>query len=477
MNSGKSGSMMARKSSSLVSQVAMYASSNVLVLAAGLLSFPITTRLLSSEQFGLLTFWESGMLVIIAILKLGCSDGVMRFYPHSHDPLDSRRYVTNIVLPPIVLGIGGWLICMVAASILAYCGYLDHPLLLFLALGQVLPQVWGPFAFRILQARELAAINSTLSVIWRWATVGAVLSTLFWLTKSAVGVLGAKLLVHWLVVGGLVIWLLPSLPFSTQAYDRQQVVAGLSYGLPLALMEISNIALWYLDRLMMKWLLNDYAVIGIYGIGFALASYLDQLLTSAIAQSLTPVAIRLYATEGAAAVRALKRRVLRPITYLIFAVGTGLIAGGTDFLTMLASADKVGAVPVFKWVGIFFLVRAWLNVASEGLLLEKRSRVVFVLTLLAALINALANVILIPLIGMMGAVYATGISMIGLQLLFFVYCPRDLKALPDAVVVLRALGGCLLSLTLVWSTGLFGLENHLVRFLVAGLFIALVFGM
>jgi len=351
--------------------------------------------------------------------------------------------VTNIVLPPIVLGVGGWALCLVAAMAMALCGYLDHPLLLFLALGQVLPQVWGPFAFRILQARELAAINSTLSVIWRWATVGAVLVALFWVTQSAAGVLGAKLLVHWVVVGGLVMWLLPSLPFSAHYYDRQQISAGLSYGLPLALMELSNIALWYLDRLMMKWLLNDYAAIGIYGIGFALASYIDQLMTSAISQSLTPVAIRLYATEGADAVRALKRRVLRPVTYVVFAIGTGLIAAGTDFLTMLASADKVDAAPVFKVVGLFFLTRALLNIASEGLLLEKRSKTVFALTLIAALVNGLANLLLIPMFGMMGAVYATGVSMIGLQLLFYIYCPGDLKALPMFAVAMAVEGkGC-----------------------------------
>ena len=54
--------------------VSVAAFSNVLVLAAGLVSFPITTRLLSSSEFGLLSFWESGLLVLVAILKLGASD-------------------------------------------------------------------------------------------------------------------------------------------------------------------------------------------------------------------------------------------------------------------------------------------------------------------------------------------------------------------------------------------------------------------
>ena len=44
---------------------------------------------------------------------------------------------------------------------------------------------------------------------------------------------------------------------------------------PLALMELSNIAPGYIDRYMLKWLIDDFAVIGIYSVGFALASCID----------------------------------------------------------------------------------------------------------------------------------------------------------------------------------------------------------
>lgn len=467
--------MSASKTPSFAKNFAFYALSNILVLAAGLVSFPITTRLLSSAEFGLLSYWESGLLVLVAILKLGASDGAMRFYPHNGDAKALRGYATNFVMAPALMGLAGWTLVLAITGAAALGGWLEHPLVVLLAMAQILPLAWAALAFRVLQARELAAVNAVMSVIWRWVTLAGTLAVLVWVTQSALGVLGAKLIVHILVIGPLLIWLLPSLPFSKDAFDWSQVKVGLHYGLPLALMELSNIALWYVDRFMMKWLIGDFSVIGLYSIGFALASYIDQLINTALGQALTPVTTRVFATEGPAAVRAVKQRVMRPLIFVCFALSTGLIIAGRDFLTILASADKAGAAPVFIVAGVFFLMRAIVMAAAEGLLLHKRSKTVFGLTIVAAVVNALANVVLIPMFGMMGAVYATGFSIIGLQMLFFAYCPQDLKVWPQASVLLKASIAALVCLAVAHQTSLFGLQHHVARLLAAGVLVLVGF--
>lgn len=469
--------MSAPKSSSVGKNFAFYALSNVLVLAAGLVSFPITTRLLSSSEFGLLSFWESGLLVLVAILKLGASDGAMRFYPHNGDANALRRYATNIVMAPALMGLAGWSLVVATTVLAGVLGWLDHPMVVLLAMAQILPLAWAALAFRVLQARELAAVNAVLSVVWRWVTVAATLGVLVWLTQTALGVLGAKLVVHILIIGPLLVWLIPSLPFGKDAVDWAQIKSGLHYGLPLAMMELSNIALWYIDRFMMKWLIGDFAVIGIYSIGFALATYIDQLINTALSQALTPVTTRVFATEGPAAVRAVKQRVMRPLIFICFALSTGLIMVGKDFLTILASADKAAAAPVFIAAGVLFLMRAIVMAAAEGLLLHKRSKTVFMLTIVAALVNALANWVLIPMFGMMGAVYATGFSVIGLQMLFFAYCPQELKVWPQASVLIKAGLAALACLSVAHQTDLFGLYNHVARIGAAALVVLTGFGL
>lgn len=470
--------MSSAKNTSFAKHFALYAASNILVLAAGLVSFPITTRLLTSAEFGVLSYWESGLLLLVAILKFGASDGAIRFYPHhSSNPADFKRYATNILAAPALFGLGGWLLVLAGMGVAAFMGWLDTPGVVFLALAQGLPLAWGALAFRVLQAQEMSALNAVLSVVWRWLAVACTLGALVWIAQSAQSVLGAKLIVHILVIGLLLAWLLPKLTFSAQSWDWAYVKEGLHYGLPLALMELSNIALWYVDRFMMKWLIGDFSVIGIYSIGFALASYIDQLVNTALSQALTPVTTRVYATEGAAAVRAVKLRLLRPLTFVCFAISTGLVIAGTDFLTILASADKASAAPVFEFVGVCFLIRAIIWTAGDGLLLQKRSKTVFVLTLVAAGFNALINLALIPRFGMMGAAYATGISLLGLQLLFYAYCPRDLKVLPQGSVVLKAALAGLTCLLVAHQTDLFGLVNHVARLGATGGLVLVCFGL
>jgi O-antigen/teichoic acid export membrane protein len=168
---------------------------------------------------------------------------------------------------------------------------------------------------------------------------------------------------------------------------------------------------------------------------------------------------------------------MRPLIFICFALSTGLIMAGKDFLTILASADKAAAAPVFIVAGVLFLMRAIVMAAAEGLLLHKRSKTVFVLTIVAALVNAFANWILIPMFGMMGAVYATGFSVIGLQMLFFAYCPKELKVWPQASVLIKAGLGALACLSVAHHTELFGLHNHVARIGAAALLVLTGFGL
>ena len=62
-----------------------YSTGNVLVILAGLVSFPILTRLLDNTQYGILNYYDSWVLMAVAFGKLGAQHAIMRFYPHGGD--------------------------------------------------------------------------------------------------------------------------------------------------------------------------------------------------------------------------------------------------------------------------------------------------------------------------------------------------------------------------------------------------------
>jgi O-antigen/teichoic acid export membrane protein len=462
---------------SLATHYLRYALGNVLMIAAGFVSFPITTRLLTNAEFGVLSYWEAGLLLLAAVLKLGGGDALVRFFPHGvaadEAARASSRHAVNFIVVPALVSLAAWAMVGAATTGAAAAGWLESPTIALLVVAQALPLVWGGFVLRMMQAREQSGLNMAVSVAWRWLIVAATLTMLLAVQASATSVFIGRLFAHLLVAGALLAWLLRHVPFHWRDADRRQVSEGMRYGAPLAMMEVSNIFLAYIDRVMIKWLLGDFASVGIYSIGYALASYVDQLISTALNQALGPVVNRVYALDGAAGVRALKQRILLPLVYVCVGLAAGVVIAGHDFLAWVASADKAGSAPVFMLLGVCFLVRPILATAGEGLLLHKRSGTVFWVTAVAAVANVGLNLVLIPRLGFMGAAWASAVCVVGRQAALYAFCPAELRVVPRAATLARAAFWALACCAVAEVTNLFGITGHWWRLVAAaGLLLA-----
>ena len=453
-----------KKAERLAGHYSRYALGNVLSMAAGFVAFPITTRLLSNEQLGVLGYLEVWTLLAVAVLKLGIGDTLMRFYPHGGDAHALARYSTNLIVVPTFLAVAGWLLCLALVTAGAVLGWIDTPLVAVLAAVTVLTQVILSHLSWIWATRELSGLNAMSQVLSRWATVLLTLLVLLFLWPSATGVFVARIAIGALMLAFGLAWFVRNVPFDLRLRDWSQTLEGLRYGIPLAMKEISNIFLVMINRAMLKWLDGGYAVVGIYTVGFSLAMYIEQLVSVALAQALNPVATRLFATDGAAAVVALKRRVLVPIVYACVGLAAGVVVAGYDFIHLVAGADKMASAPVFVVATVFLLMQPIVSVAGMGLLLEKRSGIVFASTAVVAVLNAALNLIVIPRFGLMGATVSVCASQLALQFALYAFCSPNLRCPPPLGVIARALVFAALFIGVCEATGLFGLQSAALRF-------------
>jgi len=444
-----------------------YAASNLLVLAAGFVSFPITTRLLDNHEFGVLAYFDTWALLLAGMLKLGAGEAMLRFYPHGGDEHALARFGTHFILLPMVLGIGAWTLLFMGLLVARGAGVEGVSGAMLLAMATVPLTLCASHVQWVMTVRERSDLSSAAFVIWRWLEVGTIIVVIVFLLRSAAGAYVGRLVAGVIVVAWMLKWLRDSTPFSRGALDRPYALEGLRYGLPMALNEVASVILGLIDRVMLKQILADYSPVGIYTIGFALASYLNVLLNAAISKAFMPAASRVFVSEGADAVRALKRQVLRPLVYGSAGICAGLWLGGSDFILFVSGPSKAGSAPVFVLVGICFALYSILTVAGYGLLLEKRSRVVFALTAGCAVANIGLNLVLIPRHGFMGAAWATGSSYLGLGLLLYAFCPARLRCAPEIGVVLRAACAALACVVLGKIVGIAALDHVFVRLLAA----------
>lgn len=444
-----------------------YLGTNAMVVAAGFVSFPLLARMLDNRQFGLLGYYEAWGLLLAAALKLGTQHAILRFYPHGRDGTTRARFRFEHVLLPFGLTLLLWMACLLGALVLApRLPAAERPIVLMLLLGVPLI-VWSSLVEAVMYSLERSDISLWLKTAWRWSELAAVLLLLGFVERSALGVFAAKFIVLLAVAAWLARWFGRwSKQAGTPSSWRGLGLPGLAFGLPMMCSELSSLAFGFADRILLRALGGSLHDVGVYTIGYGLAMAVGTLVGATLNQAFTPTAVRLYGSDGAGAVRDLKRRMLDAWVLVVAVACALLLAGGRELLTLLAGADKAASGPVFVIVATTLVVYSLFDIAQYGMLLQRRALRFFLVSAAATAFNLAINVPLILRFGLIGAAWATLASYALLAALQYRFCPPELRYLPAATLLLRAALLPLATTALLHATGWFGAEQPLPRLLI-----------
>lgn len=407
-----------------------YLGGNLMIIAAGFVSFPIMTRLLDNHQFGILGYYEAWLLVISGLLKLGAQHAILRFYPHQGGAIALRRFRTDYLLLPFTLSLLLWLVCIATVLLIFHrIPATEQPILWVLIITLPL-LIWSSFVEAIMYALERSDISLWLKTIWRWSELALVLMTIALIERSALGVFSARLLVLALITAWLTVWFRRWCRGRLIRPSRAPVVAGMAFGVPMMFTELVSVLFGFADRILLKALTGSFSEVGIYTIGYGLAMAVAAVMGRTLSEAFLPTALRLYKASGAAAVVELKRDMLDIWVLVVGLASAMLLCVGQDFLILLAGPDKAASAPVFVAISIAMVWGSLISIAQYGLLLQRRAVRVLVITIAATLLNLALNVPLILAWGVSGAVAATVLSYGFLAVIQLWQCPAELRYLP-----------------------------------------------
>lgn len=415
-----------------------YSLGNVSTILAGLVSFPLMTRLLDNTQYGILGYYDNWMLLAVAIAKFGAQHSLLRFYPHGENSGDRAEFFTNFFYLPLAFSLVLWLVLLLAMGAIDQVTGAHQHLVFWMAMFAVPMSSFSSLAETVLRASEQSRTVLVTRVIGRWLEVGLMVGSVLLLSQTAIAAYGGKLAASVLVCGWYVTWVRRHVRFMRAHVSLPRMGEGMRYGLPLVANEIVAVAIVVVDRLMLKGMLGDFAVVGIYSIGASLAMQLNTFMNTSVFEALVPTANRLFQTAGAEAVRALKQRVLLPMTYC--GIGMAMLLGlfGADAVIALSGAAKAASGPVFSILGMVFALYPLFALSGFGLLLEKRTRKILMLMLSSLAINIALNLSWIPKFHVMGSVYASAVSTLALGIGHCLFVRRDLLQFPAPATLLRA---------------------------------------
>ncbi|RNF83282.1 oligosaccharide flippase family protein [Montanilutibacter psychrotolerans] len=454
-----------------------YSFSNGMVMLAGFISFPILTRLLDNTQFGILRYYDTLMVLGVALVKLGTPHAIVRFYPYDGDAQKLRAFGTNMVLMPVLLSCTLWALFVAAATLWSSMSGITLSPLFWCALAMIPLLATTSIVQMAIRASERSDIVMATRITARMLELALVLGAVILIQQSALAVYGGKIVAAVLLFGWLAYWMFRNVRVARDAIDFRAFGSMLIYGLPMMVHEIAYSVLANMDRVLLKHLTGDFATVGIYAIGYSLAMQLNVFIDATLSEAFTPVVNRAYETGGSSAVRALKERVLLPMTYAVVAIAAMLLVSGQDLLVALSGPEKAASGEVFIVVGLTVSMAALFAIANYGLLLKKRTMQVLMITLGAALINMAMNFILVPRMGYIGAAWSTAIGYLALCVAEFAMCPKGLARLPSIRAVAVALTCLAVFLGVARGTDLFGVDGTWARLLVAGTLFVLLYAL
>jgi O-antigen/teichoic acid export membrane protein len=394
-----------------------YLPARALPALAGFITIPIYTHLFSPAEFGYYVLAVSAAEFLLLATITGFGQAAVRFFSAYQLRSGLSSYFA------VVFGSVG-LVTLVTAVASAGMLLIFRPLIS----SELYPLLWASLALFV-----VTACFTTLTDILRGQEKSRWYSIIY-ISQHYGGVIFGLILV--LVFGagiGGLIWgqtiglLLPILPLiwlTTRSVkirpahlNRSDLKQLWAFALPFTL---GNIAFWTLsaaDRYIVQMFHGSYEV-GLYGVASKMSARSIQLLVGLFILVPTPMICRLWEERGRKATEEALTAFTRMFFLIIIPAVSGLAIIAAPLLRLLVDQAYYGGYTAIWLVACASMGLGLSDLGSSGCMVTNRTKVIARNQCTAAGVGITLNLILVPILGFMGAAYSAAISFLllaGLQ--------------------------------------------------------------
>lgn len=381
----------------------VYTVSSVVTRGLAVITVPIFTRLMTTEQIGTVGLYNSWYAMISAFATLSLTSGgftmAMKAYPERRDKYESSVLSLTTIIALLIAGV--YCICpSVWQNILGIPNGLIV-LMLFGFLFAPARDFWMARQ-RYEYKYKLSGFVSILTAIM--ASVLSVLVVIYMNQKGMTNVAEGRLYANYFVIYGVsaIIWLYIMCKGRT-LFNKEFWKMSLALSLPLVGFNIAGHILNVSDRLMISKMVNDSAV-GIYGVLYTVSS-LSLLVWQAINSSFVPYLFQNIEKKGN------KIKDIANLLMIMYAVISIMITYfAPEIVRILATDEYYEAIYIMPPIAAGVFLTAFSNIYSNIAVYYKKTKYVMYPAFIAAGVNLLLNYIFIKLFGYMAAAYTTLVS-------------------------------------------------------------------
>lgn len=455
----------------------VYTFSTLFTRGLAIITIPIFTRLMTTDQIGVVNLYNSWYSMISVFATLSLTSGgfqlAMKEFKNSRDQYESS--VLSITsLMAILIGI----IYFVNTSFWEGVLGLPKSLIILMLVGFLVAPArdFWMARQRYEYKYKLSGLVSILS-----AVAASALSVAVVLHMNSIGaadVAEGRLLANYAVIYGVagVFWVFLFVK-GKKLYDKKFWKYSLTLSLPLVGYAIARQILDVSDRMMISKMVGNDKV-GIYSTLYTVSS-ISLVAWNAINASFIPY---LYQNIDNSSKKKNVQRLASILLALYAAIAIVLTFLAPEIVRILATNEYYEAIYIMPPIAAGIFLTSVSNMYSNILVYYKRTNVIMFSSAFAAFVNIVLNYIFIKTIGYQAAAYTTLIAYILLALIEGIFASKEYKKVTNdkmmiynnKVIVIMALVTILVSMC-----GLFFYSFSMIRYLLCIAFeiIAIVIAM
>jgi O-antigen/teichoic acid export membrane protein len=418
----------------LLAQSSHYSIASLFTLIAGAMTFPMLTRVLSVRDYGIMSLLGATLSLSVALGKTGLQHAIVRYY--SEITAGKSRFSLSQLASTAVLGMSASglivMIGLVLGAQLVPLRWIQEERvrgLLVLVAVLALVQVLDSMFTNMLRAAQRTTALMKYQIAKKYLTLGLLFGGMLLIARSLWTYYSALLFAEGVVLIVLVRVVLKEDPETRphpDRFSRPLYAELLRYGLPMTFgYELAGVILSVGDRYVIKGVIGEEQV-GLYAAAYNLCQYVQSVFITSVGDAITPIYMKMYDQEGPEKTRAFTGQSLRNYFLLAAPVIAGVASVGPELLPALASERYASAGGVFPWVMAGMVVDGAATIVGAGLFIHRKTTLMMIAVAGSAAINVVANLLLVPRFGIVGAAAATLIGYVSIYLAFTIGARRYL---------------------------------------------------
>ncbi|WP_083912364.1 oligosaccharide flippase family protein [Natronolimnohabitans innermongolicus] len=418
----------------------------------GLIVIPILTIYLGAADYGAYVQILAITTLVGQVAILGLDTGIVQYIQQYND--DEAVVYWSIMSLIMVTSVVSILVVITTSSLLSQytLGTTDFTTAFVIGAGLVPLTIGFRLGQGYLRATRRIKIYSYSDAAEVYLHVGSITAVVLLTEWGIVGVMAAVVATRCLVVLIMHAAIIFEVGFSKPSLARLQ--AYLNYSLPTMGTDVARSTLTRADRVLVGFFLGASAV-GVYSVAYQLAQVM-MIYIRPLSISLFPEFSRLWSNDPTQ-IQMITIPGLRYFLALAIPSIGGLWLVGQDVLNLLTTSEIASsAVPLLILLSAGILFQGLTEIYTQLFYAADKTRIPLIIQASSAIINVVANIILLPTVGLAGAALATLLAYGFAATTTAIGFQEYLKIIPPLQTVLAPITGTTVmivvfaSLTLNW---------------------------